>query len=144
MATTLHDAINLSRPSQDEMQMSLDESEQRVELRPTLLRFGGVRWWFQCPECMKRCVKLYKPPDAVFRCRQCHNLTYRSCNQSEVRIATTCGEQMNATIREANRHWRRKRDCWKGDPDRVTWFNKIFGDRIVCPTATRTSKLKNN
>lgn len=123
--------LTLSRPSQDQMQMSLNETEQRVELQPTPLRFGGVRWWFQYPECLKRCGKLYKPPDSVFHCRSCHNLTYQSCNRSRQPDATTCGELMNAQIKEANRHWRRKRGRWEGDPDRVTWFNKIFGDRIV-------------
>ena len=131
--------ITLTRKADDEMQMSLDETGQRVELRPTLLRFGGIRWWFHCPKCLKRCVKLYKPPDSVFRCRQCHNLTYQSCNRSSQPVATTGGELMNASIMEANRHWRRKRDRWEGDPDRITWFNKIFGDRITCPTTIERS-----
>jgi hypothetical protein len=79
------------------------------------------------------CVKLNKPPDSVFRHRGCHHLTYQSRNRSRQPVAVTCGELMNAQIKEANRHWRRKRHRWEGDPDRITWFNKVFGDRIIIP-----------
>jgi hypothetical protein len=45
----------------------------------TACHFGGERWWFNCPECHRRCRILYKPYYAnVFKCRLCYNLTYRS------------------------------------------------------------------
>jgi hypothetical protein len=33
----------------------------RVRLLSTPQRFGGVRWWFECPRTGGRCVKLYLP-----------------------------------------------------------------------------------
>ncbi len=51
--------------------------------------FGGLRSWFRCPAstpvgtCGRRVGKLYLPPgEAVFACRECHRLTYRSCQAS--------------------------------------------------------------
>ena len=48
--------------------------------------FGGVRWWFRCPRCLRRRRCLYLPPGKdCFFCRGCHDLTYfssqtRHCN----------------------------------------------------------------
>jgi hypothetical protein len=43
----------------------------------TPLHFGGVRWWFACPRCGRRCGKLYLPPSAtLFGCRRCYSLRY--------------------------------------------------------------------
>lgn len=45
--------------------------------------FGGVQYFFLCPECGKRAMKLCKPPASkYFHCRTCQNLTYRSCRES--------------------------------------------------------------
>ena len=47
---------------------------------------AGRRWWFICPlvvngrACGRRVAKLYG--GALFGCRHCHNLSYRSCNES--------------------------------------------------------------
>lgn len=48
---------------------------------------GGRRWYFLCPAhgggCRRRSAKLYLPPGgAVFACRECHGLSYESCNES--------------------------------------------------------------
>jgi hypothetical protein len=60
-----------------------------VRLTTTRPRFGGLRWWFTCPvvvnhqACGRRVGKLYLPPGARnFGCRQCHELTYTSCQES--------------------------------------------------------------
>lgn len=54
--------------------------------------FGGLRSWFRCPAstpagtCGRRAGKLYLPPgEAVFACRECHRLTYTSCQGSRRR-----------------------------------------------------------
>ena len=53
--------------------------EVRVRLTATDCHFGGVRWWFSCPECHLRVGKLYRPPrQQKYACRHCHNLSYRS------------------------------------------------------------------
>lgn len=41
--------------------------------------FGGVRWWFTCPWCRRRCRFVYLPrPELPFRCRRCYGLRYAS------------------------------------------------------------------
>ena len=61
----------------------LCESRQYVDLHSTPLRFGGVRWWFSCPGCGRRCAKLHRPRSGEeFYCRLCCGLTYRSCQES--------------------------------------------------------------
>ena len=54
-----------------------------VELYTTKPYFGGLRWWFICPNCDRMVVKLYQPLGAKnFLCRTCQNLTYQSCRES--------------------------------------------------------------
>jgi hypothetical protein len=64
-------------------------STERVELLTTEPNFGGVRWWFACPftiegeRCNRRVAKLCLPPgEHEFGCRTCHDLTYRSSQES--------------------------------------------------------------
>lgn len=38
--------------------------------------YGGARPYFACPQCGRRCVKLYYVGDLL--CRQCHGLAYQS------------------------------------------------------------------
>jgi hypothetical protein len=68
--------------------------EQQIQLQTTKPYFGGVRWWFTCPIrsernfCNGRVGKLYLPPNAhYFTCRNCHDLTYRSSQESDKRIS---------------------------------------------------------
>lgn len=57
--------------------------EQTVSLSATELHFGGVRWWFICPDCQCRTAYLYLPQNAHhFSCRNCHNLSYESTQSS--------------------------------------------------------------
>jgi hypothetical protein len=66
-----------------------ESANYSVELTSTRPRFGGLRWWFICPlivngrVCRRRVGKLYLPPSGrYFGCRQCHSLTYTSCQDS--------------------------------------------------------------
>lgn len=66
-----------------------DSADYCVGLTTTRPRFGGLRWWFICPlivggrACGQRVGKLYLPPRGrYFGCRRCHDLTYRSCQES--------------------------------------------------------------
>jgi len=57
--------------------------EQTVKLHGTQPQFGGVRWWFLCPDCQHRVLYIYLPYDAHhFSCRRCHNLSYESTQSS--------------------------------------------------------------
>ena len=63
-----------------------DEKTDVVEYIPTsTARAGrhGSQWFFHCPGCGRRGRKLYQPPGRPrFLCRDCHNLTYTSCQES--------------------------------------------------------------
>lgn len=52
---------------------------QSVSLTWTACRYGGERPWFVCPDCGRRAAIL-AACDALFLCRQCYKLTYRSQN----------------------------------------------------------------
>jgi len=63
--------------------------DELISLQMTPSVVGGSRWWFTCPlivngrACGRRVGKLYLPPGArYFGCRQCHDLTYTSCQES--------------------------------------------------------------
>ncbi|MBI3292177.1 MAG: hypothetical protein HYZ73_05135 [Elusimicrobia bacterium] len=65
-----------------------------IELATVPCRFGGFQYWFICPavkngvSCHRRVMKLYLPPGAVyFACRCCYELTYRSCQEHDGRLA---------------------------------------------------------
>jgi hypothetical protein len=50
-----------------------------VRLQASFSHWGGLRWWFECPERGRRVTKLHLPPNGDhFRCRLCHDLTYES------------------------------------------------------------------
>lgn len=103
----------IQRAADDEMLLVMRLTEQRIMLRPTPLRFGGVRWWFICPKCERRCAKLHLPAmGSLFLCRLCHDLSYDSCNSKKVKGYTT--NQLAKGLKEIfwwrYRRWRRKRD----------------------------------
>lgn len=59
------------------------EVEDSIELTTTESNFGGVRYWWVCPGCCRRCAMLYTASGRIyFRCRECYNLTYQSSNDS--------------------------------------------------------------
>lgn len=68
--------------------------DYKIELATTRPNFGGRRWWFICPlvingrACNRRIGKLYLPPGRrYYGCRQCHDLTYKSCQESDKRVS---------------------------------------------------------
>ena len=73
--------------------------DQHLYLESMKLVSGGKRWWFQCSgvsgmnrskKCQKRVGKLYLPPDKRdFACRECHELTYESCQTGKFTPLTT-------------------------------------------------------
>ena len=62
-----------------------------VRLVTTPCHLGGARWWFVCPlvrnnvACGRRVRKLYLS-SRYFGCRYCHDLTYRSRQESDSRV----------------------------------------------------------
>lgn len=69
-----------------------------IELVTAPCRFGGRRYWFICPAvkngvpCRRKVMKLYLPPGQTiyFACRHCYELTYRSCQEHDGRLARLC------------------------------------------------------
>ncbi len=83
-----------------------------IELATAPCRFGGQRYWFICPAvknevpCRRRAVKLYLPPGAVyFACRHCYELTYRSCQEHDGRLARLCKNPLLLHQMLEGRNW---------------------------------------
>ena len=58
------------------------ENGQEIRFASTPCQFGGVRWWFLCPECETRREKLYKKKDK-YGCRVCLRLRYLKKTKQE-------------------------------------------------------------
>jgi LSD1 subclass zinc finger protein len=59
---------------------------QWVKMEAVPRHFGGRMYLFVC-QCGRRALRLYLPPGSEeFRCRACHNLTYKSVQQHDSRI----------------------------------------------------------
>jgi hypothetical protein len=83
----------------------------RIPLSYTRPNYGGRRWWFSCPiskngiACNRRLSRLYLPRGGkYFGCRQCHDLTYASCQDSHkdtvlTRLARESGMTQRQVIR---------------------------------------------
>ncbi|HQU43783.1 MAG TPA: hypothetical protein PK867_13285 [Pirellulales bacterium] len=81
-----------------------------VALETTRPHFGGVRWWGRCPlavngvACNRRARKLYLR-GRYFGCRHCHNLTYKSCQESHQRdwLYSRLAERLGTSMRDVKR-----------------------------------------
>jgi len=59
----------------------------KLSFTTTVPHFGGVRYWFICPYCKRRVGTLYSPRlERYFKCRHCHNLTYKSSQTHDHRV----------------------------------------------------------
>lgn len=82
-----------------------------VELYTTKPYFGGIRWWFICPnpDCDRMVVKLYQPPGATyFLCRTCQKLTYQSCRESGKSnpFFEAIAKETGLSVKEAKKTWK--------------------------------------
>lgn len=57
-----------------------------VPISTTPCNYGGVRYWFNCPNCQKRVAKLYFK-QSMFYCRSCHALNYAT--QQDTKLDST-------------------------------------------------------
>jgi hypothetical protein len=55
---------------------------QNLEIEQTPQHFGGIRPWWICPDCGRRCAIVYGFADR-FTCRQCGKLTYTTSQSSD-------------------------------------------------------------
>jgi hypothetical protein len=76
-----------------------DQRRQTVGLVSSPSNLRGRRFWWLCPDCSRRCLKLYLPPRAnLFGCRLCHDLSYESAQSSRQRYY----ELFKSDVREYN------------------------------------------
>jgi len=88
-----------------------EEIEEVFRLEVTRPNYGGVRFWFLCPGCGRRRRKLYLPPGRrLFRCRECHDLTYTCCRESHRydRLYAELGEALALPAAAVAKVFRRK------------------------------------
>lgn len=52
------------------------EIEENIVLEKTIPNLGGIRYWFVCPACSRRCAFLYG--GTHFRCRLCLDICYKT------------------------------------------------------------------
>ena len=121
------------------------EYTERVGLLTTEPVRGGVRWWFACPvtskgeRCRRRVAKLHLPPGGQgFGCRQCHDLTYESSQESHATdglAAFMASGDRSGEAYEALRvylarldkaaRWQRKKKAMS--PSLIEAFDEMFG-----------------
>ena len=89
---------------------TVDKYDYEVSLVTTDCYFGGVRYWFGCPQCGRRVGVIYLAATDYFRCRHCNNLGYQSqinCTLTAFGIASREAENLRSQI---------KRWTWRGKP----------------------------
>ena len=87
---------DLTDPDHAELRLTYRHGEESVDyavrIESTTPNYGGSRWWFRCPliiggvACRRRCRVLYLR-GRYFGCRTCHDLSYRSTQQWNQRVA---------------------------------------------------------
>tara|TARA_R110000744_G_scaffold340247_5_gene445478 strand:- start:76 stop:699 length:624 start_codon:yes stop_codon:yes gene_type:complete len=90
-----------------------EELNYSIELETTKCNFGGLRYWFKCPECSKRTCVLYG--GTIFKCRSCHGLVHKSRNESALDQAT------RRLDKEKGKLWPNETLCFY---DSVEWLDK--------------------
>ncbi|MDE2021913.1 MAG: hypothetical protein KGI71_03305 [Patescibacteria group bacterium] len=53
-------------------------AQQDIRLVTTRAFFGGLRYWFCCPQCDKKLAVLLWHPDGRIGCRECLGVDYRA------------------------------------------------------------------
>jgi len=128
--------LDLQRTSLIEMRLFLYTSGQLVYLIATPMHFGGLRWWFKCPQCFRRCAKLHLDEDRnKFYCRKCLDLTYKSCLESHTfdsvfsEIAPRMGKTKLEVAQMFSRAKRGHKEQWIRKRDR----RPDYKSRGICP-----------
>lgn len=82
-----------------EIDLGPSGSVQPVAVVATTQRLGGVRWWFNCPRCERRCAVLYRPRESEhYTCRICTGAGYESPRVSRRRRAEMRAMKIRARL----------------------------------------------
>jgi len=105
---------------QDRRSIWILDTRQYITLESTACKFGGLRYWFVCPKCSRRCLILYRPAwNEGFACRRCHDLIYRSSANSHGGYIRRLSSILT---RRAKYRWVRKRDRREDYRPRGFWL----------------------
>lgn len=113
---------------------------ERINFTYSPQHLGGMRRWFVCPSCGKRCGVLYG--GTHFRCRKCLNLAYSSQNESPMYRALSQAQKIrqrlggSGSLDEAfpdkpkGMHWRTY-DCLRERSERLeVQSNALFSTTL--------------
>lgn len=116
-----------------------DRTIQRynVHLTRTPQRFGGFRWWFQCPYSGKRAVKLFLPLGGYrFWCREAYRLGYASQREDAKGRAQLQAERIYRRL-GGNGHW------MDDPPPKPKWMRWRTYDRQVARLEQNCARFDN-
>ena len=68
--------------------VNVNGSRQDVKVITTPCNYGGVRFWFECPYCIKKCCIIYHAQSG-WACRKCYRLCYPIENETKTNRAVT-------------------------------------------------------
>jgi hypothetical protein len=109
------------------------------QLVSTEPRYGGVRWWFLCPNCDRRVSRVHLPIQKWFRffCRHCYDSSQASGKKSE-RFFKVIARDLNTSTHMARlwfrgaslpRRYRSKSDFSNGERNLLMLFGVPYGNR---------------
>ncbi len=116
---------------------------ERMPFAFTDQKLGGVRRWFRCLSCQRRCSILYG--GKRFRCRKCYNLAYSTQNESAMYRGLTKAQKLRERLggslciddpfpdKPKGMHWRtyyRMKRKGETHEDRVHRISEIFIERL--------------
>jgi hypothetical protein len=84
-ASTPHPLLDIAFAVDDGI--SIKRVRQSISLLTTRPPFGGRQWWFRCPSCGRKFIKLFLPRGGCqLLCRRCHGMMYRSTQTHDPRV----------------------------------------------------------
>lgn len=78
--------------------LTINYNDQEIDLDKTRGTYGGTRYFFLCPDCGRRCRKLYKLY-LYFSCGTCQKVHDQTLNRSK----TDCQYYFNLALKEARK-----------------------------------------
>ena len=93
----ISDTVKLTYQVRQHSNNELQERKQVVPLERTAPHYGGVRKWFQCPDCSRRCELLYFR-FGHFACRLCQKIAYQSQSRDTIDRLTHKLQKLEAPL----------------------------------------------
>ncbi len=110
--------------------------DYQISLVTTPCNFGGVRYWFACPDCWRRVGVLYLAPgDVYFRCRHCNNLSYHSRNNGSTARFGVIGREIDK-LRSEIKRW-----TWRGRPTRKVRRLQVLEQKMGILSGSISTRL---